>query len=46
MDEEWFIKVITNTFKHNHSFIPAYSCLLVVKGINETFYISIYESIW
>lgn len=39
MDEALFIKVIINTFKHDHGFIQFYSCPLVVKGINEIYFI-------
>lgn len=46
MDEASFIKVITNTFMHNHSFIQFYSCLLVVKGINEIYFIWAYMSLF
>lgn len=39
MDEAPFIKVIINTFKHDHDFIQFYSCLLLVKGISEIYFI-------
>lgn len=39
MDEASFIKVITNTCKHNHSFSQFYSSLQVVKSINEIHFI-------
>lgn len=40
MNESSFVRVISNTFKQNNSFIQFYSCLLVVKGRNEINFIS------
>lgn len=40
MNEAPFVRAIRDTFKQNHGFIQFYSCLLVVKGINEIHFIS------